>query len=119
VLANKINNILNQIAKRQGDLNTNPQNLLPRSAPGPRSKSVDGHQEELGDYIQALANAANEYNNGCGGGPPGAPTTGSPAPSMPSIVVPPIMPILPMTEGGGMTLAEIIEWLAGGLLAVP
>lgn len=109
-LANKIDNILKQIVQRQSDLNTNPGNFIP----GRYASTVQGHQELLGKYIQDLANAANDYNSNCGGGPPGAPTNGSPAPSMPPIIVPPIMP---MAGEGGITLGEILEWLAGGALA--
>ena len=77
-LAKKINNIVDQIFKRQDAINRNPLGL-PQSAPGPLSGSVDGHQELLQGYINDLGAAADLYNNKCGGGPP--PLGGDPSSS--------------------------------------
>jgi len=110
-LANKINNILKQIADRQSVLNNNPGNFVP----GPYSSSVLGHQVLLGQYIRDLSVAAAAYESGCGGGPPAAPTNGSLAPSPTPIVVPPIL--VPMAgaaaEGAAeeVTLGEILAGL--------
>ena len=125
-LANKINNLLKQIADKQDKLNTNPR-VLPQWQPGPLSGHVQGHQQLLGKYIDDLAVAANTYYKGCGGGPPAAPTNGSLAPRPVPIIVPPIlMPMAGATEGAagaagaaeGVTLGEVLEWILGGLLAM-
>lgn len=95
-LANKINNILEQIAKRQDDLNRNPMELY-YSLAGTKplyAGDVEGHQKLLGKYIQDLANASNDYNDRCGGGEPPTPA-GKNSPVMPPIMVPPIMPVIP------------------------
>jgi len=115
-LANKINNVLKDIASSQGELNTNPLNL-PQMAPGRAAGSVQGHQGLLGQKIQTLANLAAEYESGCGGGPPAPPTNGSLAPSPTPIIVPPIMPILPMSGAGEAGWGAILEEILAGLLA--
>jgi hypothetical protein len=76
-LAKKIDNIVDQISKKQDAITRNPLNL-PQSAPGRLAGSVDGHQILLQGYIDALGAAADLYNNKCGGGMPGG---GSPSPA--------------------------------------
>nr|WP_281383593.1 RHS repeat-associated core domain-containing protein [Granulicella aggregans] len=117
-LANKINNILQQIADKQTNLNNNP-GKRGYYEPATRGGGVYDHQVDLGDYIKNLAKAANEYNQGCGGGPPGPSTTHSPAPSAVPIVVPPIF--LPMAgtaaeAAEGATAGEILAEVLAGLL---
>jgi RHS repeat-associated protein len=94
-LAQKIDNLVAQIQKRQNALDGNPLNL-PLTAPGALRNSVQGHQQLLNNYVQYLANAANDYNNKCGGGPPGSPsgspsTAGSASPSVPPGVLPAVL----------------------------
>jgi hypothetical protein len=89
---------------------------LPLTAPGRRAGSVQGHQLDLGEKIDNLSKLASEYEAGCGGGPPTAPTNGSTAPSPTPIVVPPILPVLPMSGAGEAGWGAILEEILEGLL---
>jgi len=74
-LANKIDNVVKSIGKRDSDLAKNPYNL-PETAPAGSklSASVEGHKQLIVQEIDNLAGLATQYNNKCGGGQP--PPTG-------------------------------------------
>jgi len=77
-LAKKINNIADDIIKRDKEIQTNPLNLPLVAPPGSKPReSVEGHQQLNKELIDTLGQRLDTYNDKCGGGPPGSPVTAS------------------------------------------
>lgn len=81
-LAKKINNIADDIIKRDKEIQTNPLNLPLVAPPGSKPReSVEEHEGLKKDLIDTLGQRLDTYNDKCGGGPPGSPVAAA-APQM-------------------------------------